>query len=46
MFLKENKNLRKMFNVTDYAALIGKIRHGIGKKGGYFLLGMGPKFGP
>ena len=24
----------------------GKIRHGIGKKGGYFLLGMGPKFGP
>ena len=26
--------------------LIGKIRHGIGIKGGYFQLGMGPKFGP
>ena len=26
--------------------LIGKIRHGIGKKGGYFQLGMEPKFGP
>ena len=26
--------------------LIGKIRHGIGKKGGYFRLGMGPKLGP
>ena len=24
----------------------GKIRHGIGKEGGYFQLGMGPKFGP
>ena len=26
--------------------LIGRIRHGIAKKGGYFQLGMGPKFGP
>ena len=26
--------------------LIGKNRHGIGKKGSYFRLGMGPKFGP
>ena len=26
--------------------LIGKNRHGIGKKGGYFRLGIGPKFGP
>ena len=26
--------------------LIGKNRHGIEKKGGYFQLGMGPKFGP
>ena len=25
--------------------LIGKNRHGIGGKGGYFLWGMGPKFG-
>ena len=24
----------------------GGIRHGIGKKGGYFRLRMGPKFGP
>ena len=26
--------------------LIGKNRHGIGKKDGHFQLGMGPKFGP
>ena len=26
--------------------LIGKNRHGIGEKGGYFGLGFGPKFGP
>ena len=27
-------------------SIIGKIRHGIEKKCGYFRLGMGPKFGP
>ena len=41
---KKNKEKKKFFFFLLF--LIGKIRHGIGKKGGYFRLGMGPKFGP
>ena len=37
----ENKNLLFFLLFS-----IGKNRYGIGKKGGYFLLGMGPKFDP
>ena len=32
--------------VIFFTFLIGKDRHAIGKKGGYFPLGMGLKFGP
>ena len=42
--LKKSKKKKKNF-FFFLLFLIGKIRHGIGKKGGYFGLGMGPKFG-
>ena len=37
---------KKSKNISFLLFLIGKNRHGIGEKGGYFRLGMGPKFGP
>ena len=40
---KQNRNIFFIFFITF---LIGKSKHAIGKKGGYFPLGMGPKFGP
>ena len=42
---KKSKKKKKIVFFVFLLFLIGKIRHGIGKKGGYFQLGMGPKFG-
>ena len=41
-----SKKVKKKIFFFFQLFLIGKIRRGIGKKGDYFLLGMGPKFGP
>ena len=41
---KKSKKKKKDFFFLLF--LIGKIRRGIGEKGGYFQLGMGPKFAP
>ena len=39
---KEKVNKKNLFLIS----LFGKKGHGIGGKGAYFGLGMGPKFGP
>ena len=36
----------KIYEDFFFTILIGKNRHAIGKKGGYFLLGMGPNLPP
>ena len=46
LFHVQLKTLEAKVEASVIPLLIGKIRHGIGKKGGYFWLGMGPKFGP
>ena len=48
MVFKKSKKKKNFFFFFFFFLLflIGKIRHGIGKKGDYLLLGMGPKFGP
>ena len=38
--------LKKVKSEKKNIFLIGKNRHGIGGKGGYFQLGIRPKFGP
>ena len=40
------KKVKKKKIFFFYFSLFGKYGHGIGKKGGYFQLGMGPKFRP
>ena len=42
----KKKKIKKKIYIFFFTFKNWENRHGIGKKGGYFRLGMGPKFAP